>query len=499
MRTHGTSSDGHLSWSDQARSGWDRFRRLNPTTRLAVLAALVVLIAAACLMAPDRSAELAFVFGGHGFPPDQMATARAVLSGAGVRKVSTEGRRLAVPADQLLQAQAALKKARLDPRSFDEIVERLSTPRIFEDSKARDARIDGTYAAMAEVLIEEVPGIASAKVHYIALGPSGPSRKRSAKAVIDLRTESGRPPSHRMAREARDLARGVCDYTIRPEDFTITGGGRRFQMAGDRAALRRLEVAAQEEEWADEITGLLAEVAGVRVSVALTAFPANLEANQTPSGGPNQPGPSARPRINEPIGLDPEPSSLAEGGEDLSRATVSVQVPKSYYQRLASARGSGSYAEDRQKTERRIEEVVRSVVPPSKLDAVSVAEVDSPTGATAITGPGFVADPSVPPARNNPSWWMPAVAGVVLVVGSAALLSMVRARDGRGRRHRNRNRNRHHDRIRAPRPTNPARHDPDPASPGSGLAEQVRELVRHNPNVAAGVLRRWIGPGGNAP
>lgn len=497
MRTRGTNSGGSLSWSDQARSGWDRFQKLNPAARLGALTALVALIVAACWMTPDRSADMAFVFGGHGFPPDELATARAVLTGANIRKVTTEGRRLAVPADQLLQAQVALKKAQLDPRSFDEIVKQLSTPRIFEDPKTRDARIDGTYAAMAELLIEEIPGIASAKVHYIALGASGGARKRSAKVVIDLRTESGRPPSNRMVRESRDLARGVCDYTIRPEDFTITGGGRRFQMAGDRTALRRLEIAAREEEWADEITATLAEVDGLRVSVALTTLTAGSETSPAPLWPSGQPGTSARPRVNEPIGLDPEPVPPVESGIDQARATVSAQVPRFYYRRLASARGSGSYAEDRQRTERRIEEAVRSVVPAAQLDAVLISEVDLPPTETAIHGPGIAVEPapSSSASRAVPSWWIPAGAGVVLAVGSVALLAMAIGRGGRDRRRRNRFRQRN--RARSPRPSSPTRHDPDPAVPGPGLAEQVRDLVRHNPDTAAGVLRRWIGPGGN--
>ncbi|MFO0959992.1 MAG: hypothetical protein U0800_21585 [Isosphaeraceae bacterium] len=411
MRTLGNGSDGSLSWSDQARSGWDRFRRLSPATRVGAVLALIALVASGYLIAPDRSAEVAFVFGGHGFAPDKIATARAVLSGGGIRKVTADGRRLAVPADQLIQAQNALKKARLDPRSFEEIVEGLSSPRIFEDPKARDARIDGFRAAMAENLIEQIPGIASAKVHYIAMAAQGPSRKRTAKVVIDLTTDSGRPPSNRMARDARDLALGVSDYAIRPEDFTLTGGGRRFLLAGDRASLRRMLAAAQEEEWADEIAARLPEVGGLRLSVALVAGPSGPGTSPAPLWASGQPGTPARPHVNEPVGLDPEPA--AEVGLETSQASVTAQVPRSYYRRLASSRGAGSYAEDRQRTERRIEEAVRSVIPASQLADVAISEVDVPPSEVAARGPG-PAEAPIRRSRVNPSWWMPAAAGQIL-------------------------------------------------------------------------------------
>jgi hypothetical protein len=469
MRSQGPEPEHLAPWIERVAAGWRRFLGLSQGVRLALVAGLVALLAAGYWLAPTGSSNLVYVFGGHAFAPDQVATAQAVLSGVPVRKVVVESRRILVPADQLLPAQTALKKARLDPRSFDEIVEGLSAPHFFEDLKARDARVDGARAALAEHLIEQMPGIADAKVHFIPLPASGASRKHAAKVLIDLRTDSGAPPSYRTVRDARDLALSVSDYVIRPEDVTLTGCGRRFLIASDRGLLRQVLTAAKEEEWTEEVLSRLRDIRGVRVSVGLSAPDA------WSRGG-------SRPRINEPVDVEAEAQAHAEAQTaETAQATVSVGVPRVYYQRLASARGAASYIEDRERTEARIEEVIRGVLPPTRLAAVTIDVTDQPIEVPAPpVDTGGVA--------TSHSWWVPAAAGSVL--GAAALLCVARLREARGPASRPSRRA-----ASTVSPRWPARED---HAHGADVADRVRHMVRRNPEVAAEVVRRWVGQEGPA-
>lgn len=470
MRTHGPGPEHLAPWRDRITAEWRRVAGLGLGWRIGLVAVLVTLLAAGYWVAPSSSADLAWVFGGHAFAPDQVATARAVLRNAQINRVVVEARRIAVPADQLLPAQNALKKAKLDPRSFEEIIEGLGSPLMFENPKTREVRVDGYRAALAEHFIEKMPGIADAKVHFIPLPSSGLARKRTAKVVIDLQTDTNAPPSHRTVRDARDLALSVSDYVIKAEDVTLTGGGKRFLIAGDRGLLRKVLTTAKEEEWSEEITARLSDIAGLRVMVGLVVM------ESPPRNG-------ARPRINEPVDVETEASSPdeARAAAESAQANVGVTVPRAYYQRRALARGASSYREDREQTEARIEETVRSILPAPRLASVTIEEDDRPISPTVITiGPS--------PSNTGQHWWVPAAVGCV--IGAGALLCLTRLRGGR-----------------VPSPQRADRtHRADPPAriavvgedgPGP-VAERVRAMVRHDPEVAAEVLKRWVVQGGPA-
>jgi len=100
-----------------------------------------------------------------------------------------------------------------------------------------------------------------------------------------------------------------------------------------------------------------------------------------------------------------------------------------------------------------------------------------------VTGADQPARAFAEPSKVDPAWVI--AAGVALLAAVALLAGGLRA--GRGPSARPERRRRYDRRLAG-------------ESPGSGPApsERVRELVRMDPEAAAGVLQRWIGQGGDA-
>src|SRR5262245_46733443 len=116
MRTNdperGTASAGMAGVRDVAGRLRRRWNGLNSGVRLAAAAGLVGLFAAAYLAAPAGTpGGTAWLFGGQQFPDDRLATVRGVLAAAGIRAVAVEGGKVGVPAEGLIAAQTALRKA----------------------------------------------------------------------------------------------------------------------------------------------------------------------------------------------------------------------------------------------------------------------------------------------------------------------------------------------------------------------------------------------------
>jgi flagellar motor switch protein FliG len=452
---------------------WDWVNHLGLVPRLILAAGLCGLLGAAYLASPGTSSEPAWVFGGRDFPREELDTIRAVLDSAGIRRVVVEGRRVSVAADQLLQAQTALKKANLDPPSLDAILNDLNEPRWFiDDPESKRQRLDRARAEMAKHLIEQMPGIAEAEIHFVPIPVAGLSRVRSAKVLVDLRTETGEPPSYRAVREARELVLGVSDYVIQPEDVTLTSGGHHFLVAGNARRLRKVLTMARAEEWSEEIRARLSSIAwsrdgrgtprdgdGLRVVVDL---------DLPPSSAWNR----SRPRVNQPIDLEPEPSVAGETQAllDTAQAAVTVRLPGDQDRRFSrfpgeGAEPGGSAREDaRSQDHARIEEAVRAVIPPTQLASVTIEEY---VKAADAPEPARPMDPAAPS-------WLPLAGGLCL----AGLVLVVIA----WRSWRPASRPRASDRLHT--------HEDHRI-----LSARVREFARQNPEAWARVLQRWMGEG----
>jgi hypothetical protein len=213
-----------------------------------------------------------------------------------------------------------------------------------------------------------------------------------------------------------------------------------------------------------------------------------------PAPSPDATGP-AEPSVgvNKPLELDSPPgpspapvasatSAAAKPAEDHRMVRILVSVPRSFYLKATPNREP---SQDELRpivswTENRIKTVIGFLVPPGEPHDVTVLSLldDEPARPPLIgTAPADV--------RRSISWWVPAAtAGAAM----AALL-FVGVRVLAMRRPESRP---------AP-PPHLGRYKVDaPSEPGPGPSERVRELIRLNPESAAGVLHRWIGQGGGS-
>jgi len=273
-----------------------------------------------------------------------------------------------------------------------------------------------------------------------------------------------RPLAYTTVETILHLLAGGTDFELAPEAVTLLGPGQTYLSAGEPARLRHALARAHEEELAEEVRARLAGIDGVRVTVRLEAEPP----------APPPPGPE---------GLPPLPAEAVAPGSP--RAQVEVQVPRGYYRRVfgvlepGRAPAPGDLKAYREQIDTQIRALVGQAIAAAELGAVTIEAVADPAPAPR---------PAQAPAARLRPWWGPAAgAGVVAVLTVAAI--------GRwaGRRPASR-------RPRPPRIPHfgaaaVAAAATGPAG-GPGPLERVRELVRLNPEAAAGVLQRWVGQGG---
>jgi len=131
------------------------------------------------------------------------------------------------------------------------------------------------------------------------------------------------------------------------------------------------------------------------------------------------------------------------------------------------------------RNEQWIRKAVALVVPRGEPWSVEIDSILDDTTAVGLL-PSQIASPS----RRSVPWWP--LVGTAAAVAATLMVAAYRAVVSRRPMPR---RARGSDRVRYP----------IDAAPESGHApsERVRELVRFNPEAAAGVLQRWIGQGGH--
>ena len=246
-------------------------------------------------------------------------------------------------------------------------------------------------------------------------------------------------------------------------DYTVAG-------RPDVEVLSKVKV--REEELRDLIIKQL-DIDGARVLVRIDAVP-------TPS--------TPEPEV-EPGPLSNQPISVSEENKPLdvlappARTTILVRVPRSYYLQLfraANPRHEPSADDLRPivtRTQQMIETVVDAALPSGSPRDLKIDRIDDlvPT------------KPTVPVSENElirtlvQAWWPPA-----LVAGLVTALFLTGGRLVASR-------------WPATRPVRPAPAGGFEAGDASGPNERVRDLVRLDPEAAAGVLHRWIAQGGRTP
>ena len=443
---------------------------------------LAALIGAGYLLTADVPAEPAWLDAGRALAPDDADQAIKALNAEGVQHVTRDPQgRLGVPVDQLAKAQALLEKHGLGARSVREINEESIQAGLFEPlSDVEQRRLRWRGRRIEAALVQLDPSLSpSVTLQRVRARGDGlrPGDELRATAYL-LKVGADRPISLQTIEAIQELILAF-EPELKPGGLKIVDSqGRTYLDPGNPVLLSRSRAQIRQEELEAEIRSRLDWIQGIRVSVKLD--PALAPSPAAKAGAPE----AAIMAPNVPLELEPAPAGATgptapAGGPGPAR--VFIQVPYGYYMQLY--RVDGPRREPSRddltpyvaKVEESIRATVAHVIPAEELGGVQVDRINlpvpsRPTLATAAVDP-----------RRSPPWWAPtlalAVVGALLLVGRR-LKPRRPDRSARGSRRR--------------------RVDlAEGLANGPGPSERVRELVRLDPEAAAGVLQRWIGQGGH--
>ena len=349
----------------------------------------------------------------------------------------------------------------------------------------RERRDNLRLERMLKAQIEGLdPSISSAHVEVSrSRARGGLNAPWNVGAYVYLRTEGGHRLGHRVVQGIETFLRGAIP-DLKPEFITVADQtGHKYLAAGNPSLKEQMQTHAQEEDWRDKIAEELRHIPGVGVSVLVESIPAPPPPPEVP---PEPAGEAVRP--NGPLEVGPEPAPVPPASpvpSSRTKANVWVRVPRSFYLLDFQSRSPGRQPTQddlepmRQTTEKVIHDAVEIHIPKEELGLVKVAVIQDD-----LTSTRPLLLPSDPEAHRP--WPLLALSGAVGVASLAAVAGLVRLATRRPSSRPSRS---------AWRPGFVA---DGPSGPLPGPSERVRELIRLNPEAAAGVLQRWIGQGGEA-
>jgi type III secretory pathway lipoprotein EscJ len=469
-----------------------------------LIVALLVLAALAGLVyysLPGQE-EPSWLYAGKKFSQDSAQAIQSALAAEDIEVFTDRDGRIGVRPSSWSKALAALRKKKVEPPSLEEIEKDYQTPNLWESREQREQRFQWGQERKLEVMIERLEDIIAADVtiHREQIrGGLRPETKVSAFVYIDA--GKTRELSPRSIRTIQNLLVTNC-AGLKPEAVSITDrSGKFYLVAGDPSGGMHSRTMARAEELRDQIAERLTYINGVDVLVQMeepeteppaAANPAPIETKATVPLKP-----AAVTVVNQPTELEPEATPVAESAVShspqrpsravqppLARAKVWVQVPRTYYLNALAENAPGKHpsVEDLapyiNRTEGLIRNAISVIVPSQELGSVKIDVIpDAPIQTRAVPLPG---PPSATWWHGYPAWLPGAAigAGIGLLVVMIAGFGMMASR----------------------RPKLPARTtlrrstltvDP-PEADVARPTERVRELIRANPEAAAGVLHRWI-------
>jgi hypothetical protein len=471
-------------------------RDRGPAARLALLALAAAVVASAAMLAlPLDRDEMRWLYDGRKFSGDAALEIQKALAAEKVAFQADSSHRIGVAASRWGDAMAALEKHGVEPPSLEELEKDRPASDPWSDRDARAAHERWQLERSLKASIEGYGGgIRSAHVS-IKRSPVRtklrPEWKVGGLVLLDVE----RKPPHRVIRSIQTLLASKVDG-LAAESVTIGDQSGYFYLdASNPGAASATRVLARAEELRDALLEKLGPlVPGIDVDVTVDP-PSVSDPPAKPSPAPRRSAPiepvqDVRP--NMPVGLEPDPAPAPAEPPGPGRASIWVKVPRSYYLRIArdNSPGRTPSQEDlkvyHQKTCEQVDHAVAVLIPPPERGRVMV---DIIQGALAADPAPVTAPASVDAARAWPSWVAPAALGagaglgVAIVLGTGVGLLASRRPSARPSRSS----------VRSGLSVDA------PSGPVPGPSERVRDLVRRDPEAAAGVLQRWIGGAQGGP
>lgn len=523
-----------------------------PTPIVVVLASLAVLgmVGWVIWTTKESGTPETPLFGGHRFSVAERVQVEALLSTKAIPTAIDPDGVVRVPLKQRLQAQELLQAQKLAPRSLEDTRRRLAQGgSIFELPEDRARRLHEAREEEARLLLEECPGILSTYVRFHLERPRGLGSSGSEPVSGFVRVEMepdlildpataetilailrGLVPGLRelVLLDARTLARFEWSHDSDAPPQAIAARSDRLKPLPAQASPSLAQTHSDESQTslANADTQTNSEVRDLQTRLArrlgwlphavvrVEIDPQSVGAPHSPDGDPkvapsaaSASSPSPTLTLNTPIRLPfANPDEAAGSGHSTAsgpRYDVVVVVSPD-----AKTGGSspGAPPDARQRLDAEVRRIVAEEIPDDRRGAVRVEIEPTPSSPSTSSSPppssssssrsstvSGSRSPLSPPSNAYPSrassWldhleryaqaWPEAIAAA-LGLAAAALGLILGWRWGRSR-------------LRGT-----AGHHPNAPAPSQTELppwERVRRIVRDHPEVAAGVLSRWLKSG----
>ncbi len=429
----------------------------------------------------------AWLFEGHKLSSDDLLAMSDALDSEDIRHVADHpAGRIGVKPTRKAEALAALTKHKVVPRTLDDLSqdEPGSPLDLPEDRQRREV------AARERRLKYQIEGlhnsIQSAHVEILRTrSRPGLNAPWNVGAYVYLQVEGRRRlDDHRVIEGIETFLKGAIP-DLNPKAITVVDQNGFNYLSADNPDLKeQLKTHAREETWRVKIAEELQHIQGVGVAVLLETVP--IPPPPVPAPGPTEE--LVVPNGKVDIGPDPPVEAPAPAVQPTrTKANVWVRVPRSFYfLDFAATRSPNRLPsqEDLEQmkgtTEKLIRDAVGIHIPKDELGVVTIGVIQDD-----LASPRQLKIPLVD--ESHRPWTWAVLSGVVVLTGVGAVGAMVRLATRR----------------QPSRPSlsswRPGYVDDGPSGPLPGPSERVRELIRLNPEAAAGVLQRWIGQGGALP
>ncbi|TWU50898.1 flagellar MS-ring protein [Rubripirellula tenax] len=534
--------------SDQAREAFVSMPMQSRVITVMLLAAIV--IGLAFLVKGDSMGKNEYLFGGTSFSEQELAAMEMSFSRVGLNEWKREGTRMTIPAASKDAYVAAMKESTTLPMSLNSYVQdAINATTVFDSSELHGARVDVAREMDLGRAIAQMADIKAASVMHDRGERQGLGRHMAQSASVFVQPEGSAPlPKHRI--EAIQMMVKGAYAGMEPEDVSVTDAnaiGSRGQFDEDNVILRAQSEAESliEKKVRGLLIGFPARIAVTaeidpmmdveKTTLKFDAEPTNLSNKTRKIETTNSRQPPGGVPGAIPNGIGNRPVSLADNVETMKskederetsgvagqqyensrlaslqvkRVRVSVGLPRSYYETLHGqkflAKNPGkadddvppmddtSYESLKSETTAKIQSAVTPLLPEvaAGADRFPLVEVFD-----------YYDLPSPPPpeaetAKIALTWLAGAWQTIALVMlGLVALLVARSAASGGGNSAPPEFREGFGLELPAP-PVDIAETDEEGDKmtiTGSSLKDELLQLVEGNPEVAANVIRGWVG------
>ncbi len=470
---------------DEARRARRTLRAQHPAVRLGmVLAPILAMTAAgywaAASLAPVGLKPLPTV---GTFSADDLITVCRALDARNIA-YRPDDRRLLVEPENYPQAAAILADLHVGPTTIDEIREsHWGFSELIQPLEERERQERLRREKLMEKAIDDLDGVAWSVVciRHPRSGHLRSARVRTS-AFVYLEGEGDRPlPSNAIRAIPTILLANEPELAV--DAITVMDRkGRPYLDPANPGLGKETLDRVQMEELRDRILDRLNGIRGVQVWV-------DPPEHGTPASEPDRSSSEERLTstvVNSPADLGepavpPTPKAAPARPEPPPIGHVTVTVPRSYYYSLMVPHpdhrepSADELREAAQRVRELVERMVRSMIPAEWSLLVETIPDELPTTRTLALSTGAE-------ARRLAADWGVIGASAAAVAMVLALGSWIQAAR----------------RPVATLPVTSGRRYREDAADEPGPSERVRELVRRDPEVAAGVLQRWATQGGSA-